>query len=303
MKTNKKMEHILKRKQLYMMLIPFLLYYIFFLYRPLIGLQIAFKDYSLFKGMAESEWIGFDHFIEFFSGPYFFRLLKNTFLINLYGLVIGFPIPIILALMLNELKNLKLKKFVQTATYLPHFISAVVVAGIVTNLLAPGSGLFNVIIEKLGGEKIYFLTKPEYFRGIFTGMNIWKSSGYGAIVYLAALSGVDVNLYEAARIDGASKWKQLINVTIPAIMPTIIIMLILRLGAMLSVGFESIILLYQPSTYKTADVISSYVYRVGLTDSRYDFATAIGIFNSIVSLILIWLSNMFSRRFSETSLW
>lgn len=303
MKTNKKLEHILKRKQLYIMLIPFLLYYIFFLYRPLIGLQIAFKDYSLFKGMAESEWIGFDHFIEFFSGPYFFRLLKNTFLINLYGLIIGFPIPIILALMLNELKNLRLKKFVQTATYLPHFISAVVVAGIVTNLLAPGSGLFNVIIEKLGGEKIYFLTKPEYFRSIFTGMNIWKSSGYGAIVYMAALSGVDVNLYEAARIDGASKWKQLINVTIPAIMPTIIIMLILRLGAMLSVGFESIILLYQPSTYKTADVISSYVYRVGLTDSRYDFATAIGIFNSLVSLVLIWLSNMFSRRFSETSLW
>lgn len=290
-------------RQLFLMLIPFVLFYAFFMYRPLWGLQIAFKDYSLFRGIQGSDWIGLKHFTDFFNSPYFFRVLKNTLLINVYLLVFGFPMPIILALMLNEVKNKRFKKIVQTSTYLPYFISTVVVAGIVTNFLAPSDGLVNILLSKLGQEKVYFLMKPEYFRSIYTTMDIWKGMGYSAIIYLAALTGVDMNLYEAARIDGAGKWKQLVHVTMPAIMPTIIIMLILRLGSLLNVGFESIILLYQPSTYETADVISTYVYRTGLAEGRYDFATAIGIFNSVVSFILVFTFNKISRKVSDTSLW
>lgn len=285
------------------MLIPFIMFYLFFMYRPLAGIQIAFKDYSIFKGAAESPWVGLKHFELLFSNDEFFRKVWNTFIINVYGLVIGFPIPIILALLLNEVRHKLFKKTVQTITYLPHFISMVVIAGIVTNFLSPSTGIVNTIIEAFGFEKIYFLIDPKYFRGIFTFMNIWKNAGFGAIVYLAALSGVDQELYEAAKIDGANRWKQTLYVTIPCLIPTITIMLILRMGAMLNVGFESIILLYQPVTYSTSDVISTYVYRLGLEEARYDFATAVGLFNSVVSLILVSISNFISRKTSETSLW
>ncbi len=302
-KANKMLKVMYRNRQLYLMLIPFILFYLFFMYRPLWGLQIAFKNFNLFKGMYESEWVGFKHFIDFFSGPYFFRLLKNTLLINIYLLIFGFPLPIILALMINQVRHMRFKKFVQTAIYLPYFISTVVVAGIVTNFLAPSDGIFNIILSKLGCEKVYFLTKPEYFRSIYTAMDVWKGTGYGTIIYLAALAGIDMNLYEAAEIDGASKWRQLLHITLPSIAPTIIIMLILRLGSMLNVGFESIILLYQPSTYETADVISTFVYRTGLEEGRYDFATAVGLFNALVSFVLVWLANRVSRKVSDTSLW
>ncbi|MCT4685796.1 ABC transporter permease [Vallitalea sp.] len=300
---NNKATNLLRYWQLYIMLIPFVLFYIIFLYKPLYGIQIAFKDYSIFKGIEASPWVGFKHFSTFFNSPYFMRTLVNTFLINLYGLVFGFPLPIILALLLNEVKNKYFKNSVQTAIYLPHFISTVVVAGIVTNFLAPTNGIVNIILEKLGGEKIYFLTKPEYFRTIFTSMNIWKEAGFGTIVYLSALAGIDQNLYEAAKIDGANRWKQTLHVTMPSLVPTIVILLILKMGSILKVGYEAIILLYQPVTYKTADVISTYVYRSGIADCQYDFATAVGIFNSVVSLILVWTANRLSKRMSETSLW
>jgi putative aldouronate transport system permease protein len=267
------------------------------------GLQIAFKDYSLFKGLAGSPWVALDNFKEFFNSPYFLRNLKNTFVINLYSLIFGFPAPIILALLFNEVKSAFFKKSVQTMTYLPHFVSTVIVAGIVTNLLAPSNGLINILIDKFGGEKIYFLTKPEYFRTIYTAMNIWKEAGFGAIVYIAALSSVDQEQYEAATIDGANKWKQVIHVTLPGILPTIVIMLILRIGSLLDVGYESIILLYQPATYETADVISTYVYRAGLQEGRYDLATAVGLFNSIVALILVYSANKISNKVSENGLW
>lgn len=302
-KIKNKLPSIFRYWQLYVMLIPFILFYIIFLYKPLWGIQIAFKDYSIFKGIQESPWIGFKHFIAFFDSPYFVRTLVNTFLINLYGLVFGFPIPIILALLLNEVTHKHYKNVVQTAIYLPHFISVVVVAGIVTNFLAPTHGIVNILLEKIGGDKIYFLTKPEYFRTIFTSMNIWKEAGFGTIVYLSALAGVSQELYEAAKIDGAGRWKQTLHVTIPALVPTIVILLILRMGSMLKVGYEAIILLYQPVTYKTADVISTYVFRSGIADSRYDFATAVGIFNSVVSLLLVWAANRLSKKMSETSLW
>lgn len=302
-KKNNFKKSILKRWQLYVMLIPVILFYIFFVYRPLWGLQIAFKDYSVFKGLQGSEWAGLKHFELLFSNGEFPRKIWNTLIINVYGLIIGFPIPILLALLLNEVKHKLFKKTVQTITYLPHFISIVVIAGMVTNFLSPSTGIVNTIIAWLGFEKIYFLIDPKYFRGIFTGMNIWKNAGFGAIVYIAALSGIDQELYEAAKIDGASRLKQTLHVTLPGILPTITIMLILRIGAMLNVGFESIILLYQPATYSTADVISTYVYRLGLEEARYDFATAVGLFNSVVSLVLVSIANFTSKKLSDTSLW
>ncbi len=292
-----------KNWQLFVLLIPFLLFYVFFIYKPMWGLQIAFKDYKLFGGIAESPWVGFKHFESFLMGPYFLNTFKNTLMISLYGLIFGFPIPIFLALLLNEVTSRKLKKAVQTATYLPHFISIVVIAGIVVNFLSPSNGLINIIISKFGGEKVYFLSKPEYFRLIYIIMGIWKESGFGAIIYIASLSSIDPNLYEAAYIDGANKLKRILQVTIPGIMPTIIIMFILKVGKMIDVGFEAIILLYQPVTYETADVISTYVYRIGLLNARYDYATAVGLFNSVISLILVFTANRISRKVSETSLW
>lgn len=293
-----------KHWQLFVIMIPAILFYIFFMYRPMWGLQIAFKDFKPFLGISKSKWVGFNHFIKFIESPYFLRTLKNTLLINVYGLLFGFPIPIILALMLNEVKNIRFKKTIQTLTYLPHFISIVVIAGIVTNFLSL-DGLANIVIEKAGGEKVQFLTVKEYFRTIFVSMNIWKESGFSAIVYLAALAGIDPNLYEAAYVDGASKFKRILHVTIPGIMPTIVVLLVMKIGSMLSVGYEAIILLYQPATYETADVISTYVYRMGFMSNgrEYGYAAAVGLFNAVVSVILVVLANKISKKLSGTSLW
>lgn len=302
-KRKKLWKEVQRDKCLYLLLIPFILWILFFAYKPMIGLQIAFKDYSIFKGISGSAWVGLEHFKEFITNEYFFRVLKNTFMINLYSLLICFPAPIILAILVNEVTNKKYKKVVQTLTYLPHFISIVVIAGIVTTFLSPSTGLINIILEKFGMDKIYFLTKPEYFRGIYTGMNLWKEAGFGSVVFIAAIAGINGSLYEAAKIDGANKWQQIKNVTIPGIMPTIVVMLIIRIGNMLNVGYEAIILLYQPATYQTADVISTYVYRSGMLDGRYDFATAVGLFNSIIALILVFSANKLSKKVSENSLW
>ena len=287
---------------LYLMLVPFVLYFLIFLYKPMWGLQIAFKDYSLFGGMAASEWIGFDNFKTFLSGPYFWRLLRNTVLIGSYALIFGFPIPVILAILMNEVRSQNCKKVIQTMLYLPYFVSTVVVAGIVTNILAP-SGIVNVILEKLGFESIYFLTDPKYFRTIYTVMGIWQSAGYSAVIYLAALSGIDVQLYEACQIDGGNKARQMWHITLPGIAPTVVIMLIMNCGGIINVGSEAIILLYQPATYETADVISTYVYRIGLTDGDYGLATAVGLFNSVIGLLFVVTANTISKNVSEYSLW
>ena len=303
-KKDKQIIVSLKRdKLLYLMLLPVILFFLLFEYRPMYGLQIAFKEYSLFKGIAGSEWIGLQNFRTFFDGPYFMRLLRNTFLINIYNLFWSFPVPILLALLFNEMKNSRYKSALQTATYLPHFISVVVVTGIVTNLLSKSNGLINIIIDMLGGQKVYFLTRPENFRTIYITMGIWQSVGFASIIYISALSGVDQELYEAAVIDGANRFKQVLNISIPSILPTIIIMLILRLGNLLKVGYESIILLYQPSTYETADVISTYVYRSGIVDGDYAMATAVGLIDSVIALVLTMFANALSRRVTETSLW
>lgn len=287
---------------LYVMLIPLLVYLLLFVYKPMWGLQIAFKDYSLFGGLSDSAWVGFDNFKTFLTGPYFGRLLKNTILIGFYGLLFGFPAPIILAILLNEVRNLTYKKTVQTMFYLPYFVSTVVVAGIITNLLAP-SGLVNVVLQKMGFESVYFMSDPKYFRSIYTIMGIWQNCGYTAVIYMAALAGIDMEQYEASRIDGAGKWKQIWHITLPGIMPTVVVMLIMSCGSLINVGAETIILLYQPSTYETADVISSYVFRIGMTEGDYGMATAVGLFNSVVGLIFVALANTISKRVSEYSLW
>lgn len=289
--------------RLYVMLIPAVIYFFLFVYRPIWGLQIAFREYNIFLGYEGSPWVGLKNFTAFFTGPYFWRLLKNTVLISIYGLVFGFPVPIILALLFNEVRCSGFRRFVQTCTYIPYFISAVVVAGLVTNFLSPSTGIVNQIIAACGGERQYFLTKPEWFRPIYTIMNIWKNAGFNSIIYLSALTAVNAELYEAAVLDGAGRWKQTWHITLPSILPTIVMMLIMNVGNMLNVGYETILLLYQPATYETADVINTYVYRTGLMDSQYSQAAAVGMFNGFVGLLLVCGANYISKRLTEYSLW
>ena len=299
-KFNKK--RFLADYQLYLMVLPFMLYFLIFAYKPMIGLKIAFQDYSIFKGNA-SPWVGFDNFTKFFSTPYFGRILRNTLMISGYSLIFSFPAPIILALLLNEVRSKKYKSFVQTATYLPHIVSAVVVCGMVTNFLAPTSGIVNIVLNKLGFESVYFLSKPEYFRTIFIAQGIWQGTGYSSIVYLAALGGIDMELYEAAQIDGCNRWKQTLHVTLPGLLPTIVTLFIISVGNILNVGYEKIILLYQPATYETADVINTYVYRMGIEGSDYGLSTAVGLFNSVVNFLFVAIANTISNKVNGMGLW
>lgn len=294
---------IFRDKYLYMMLLPVFVWYVMFLYKPMLGLQIAFRDYNPWLGISGSPWVGLANIKKFFEGVYFWRTLKNTLIINLYALIFGFPAPIILALLLNEVRRKKFKQIIQTVSYLPHFISIVVVAGMVISLLAPQTGLVNIIIKLFGGEPKYFIMQPECFRPIYTIMNIWKEVGFSTIIYMSALSSVDNDLYEACAIDGGGRLRQTIHITLPGITRTIVIMLIMKIGGLLSVGYESILLLYQPSTYETADVISTYVYRLGIEGDQQSLATAVGLFNSVVSFILIMAANYISKKASDVSLW
>ena len=292
-----------KYLSLYIMLIPLVLYYVLFQYKPMYGNIIAFQDYSIFKGISGSEWVGLDNFKRFLSTPYFFRTLKNTVLLNLSLLVFSFPMPIIFALLLNEVRLKRVKSVVQTLSYMPHFISTVVVAGIVINLLSPSYGIIPMVIEKFTGTRPYLMVDPNYFRTIYTVMNIWQSMGYGSVVYLAAITGIDSQLYEAAVVDGANKFRQIWHITIPGIMPTIMTMLIMRIGNMLGSATDTILLLYQPATYEVADTIGTYVYRNGLLDADYSYSTAVGLFNSIIGLMLVWGSNTLSKKFTEVGIW
>ena len=279
-------------------------YYIIFCYLPMGGIVIAFKDFRAARGILGSKWADpwYKYFDQFFNGYYFTRLLRNTLLINVMDLVFGFPAPIILALLLNELRSNSYKRVVQTVSYLPHFISMVVICGIILDFFS-GSGVINQIITALGGEKILFMQDPKYFRPIYVGTGIWQGVGYGSIIYLSALGGVNADLYDAAAIDGCNRFRRVIHVTIPGILPTVIIMLILKVGSMLSVGFEKIILLYNETIFETADVISSFVYRYGLQKGNYSYATAVGLFNSLFNFTLLVGVNYLSRKVSDVSLW
>lgn len=302
-KTNTFWGSVWANKWLYIMLIPFVLYYALFVYKPMWSLQIAFKDYSVYKGIAGSPWVGFANFAEFFTGPYFWQTLRNTVVLSVYNLIFVFPASIILAILLNEIGAVWFKKSVQMLTYLPHFISTVVIVGIINSFLSPTNGLVNIIIERLGGDKIFFLSQPEWFRTIYTGMNLWISTGYGSIVYIAALSGIDMQLYEACKIDGGGKLRQFWHVTMPGLIPTIMLMLIMKIGSILNVGYEAIILLYQPATYETADVINSFVFRTGIQNGNYGLSTAASLFNSLVGLVLVTFANRLSVKYTETGLW
>lgn len=292
----------MRNKYIYMMAIPMIVYYILFHYQPMYGAIIAFKNFSPARGILGSPWAGFTHFESFFNGVYFWRVLRNTLLINVYNLMFGFPAPIVLALLLNEIRHNVFKRTVQTVSYLPHFISIMVVCGMIIDFTS-SDGIINDIVAMFGGERATLLLKPELFRTIYVGTNIWQEVGWGSIIYLAALTSIDPQLYQAATIDGASRWKQLWNITIPGIMPTIVILLILRIGQMMNVGFEKIILLYNPNTYETADVISSFVYRKGLLEFNYSYSAAVGLFNSVINFALLLTANRISRKVNETSLW
>lgn len=291
-----------RNRALYLLMIPVLIFYIVFHYAPMYGAVIAFKDYTPALGVTKSPWVGLENFTRFFGSPYFWRLIRNTLLLSFYNLIFGFPAPIILALLLNEVHNKKFKSLTQTVTYLPHFISMVVVTGMITTFCM-SNGMINDIIVLFGGERSPLLQNPNLYRTIYVVSSIWQEVGWGSIIYLSALSGVDSQLYEAASIDGAGKWKQTLNVTLPGIAPTIITMLILKMGSLMSLGYEKTILLYNASTYETADIISSYIYRVGLLDQDWSYSTAIGLFNSVINCILLILTNRISKKLSDTSLW
>ena len=285
-----------------MMLLP-VVYLVIFHYVPMAGIVVAFKDYRIAKGVFGSDWVGLRWFIQFFESFYFWRLMRNTLLLSFYSIVFGFPVPIIFALMLNEMKVLPLKRVVQTVSYLPHFISLVIIVGMLVTFLSPNNGIINVVIKSLGGEPINFLGLQSWFRPLYIGSGIWQHFGFSSIIYLAAIAGISQELYDAAEVDGASRIQRIRFVTIPGMAPTIIILLILNLGRALAVDWEKVLLMYTPATYEVADVIATYVYRRGIIDSKYGFGSAVGLFANVINLIFLVIFNRLARRFTDTSLW
>lgn len=304
MLTMKKAGKVIRRDwDLYILLIPGFIWFLMFAYKPMIGLRMAFYDFNVFKGFAGSTFVGFDNFIEFMKGPDFIRTIRNTLMIAFWQMLIVFPAPVILAIAVTEMKNKFVSKMTQTATFLPYFISVVVVAGMAVNFLSPSTGIINTILVKLGFESQYFMVLPKYFRGVYTTMTLWQTAGFNAIVYIAALVGIDQELYEAATVDGAGKWARIKHITFPSIIPTIVVMFVLNIGKIVKVGYESILLLYKPSTYETADVIATYAYRTGIENGNYGLATAVGLFEAVVALILVVAANKISKKITENALW
>nr|WP_223836354.1 sugar ABC transporter permease [Paenibacillus oceani] len=284
---------------LYMLLVPGVLYFLLFKYVPMFGVLIAFQDYQPFSGVAGSRWVGFKHFETFFTDPWFWKLFRNTILLALYNLLFFFPLPILFALMLNEVRQELFKRTVQTIVYIPHFISWVVVVGIVYVLLSAEGGLVNELLASVGLEKIHFLMRTDWFRSLITSQVVWKETGWGTIIFLAALAGVDPQLYEAARIDGANRWQQLWNITLPALKTTIVILLILRLGHFLDSGFEQIFLMLHSINRDVGEVFDTYVYTVGVQQGQFSYSTAVGLFKSVVGLILVMAANKLAKRMGE----
>lgn len=286
----------------YIMLLPGLIAILIFAYIPIIGNFIAFKEYKIFLGPFESPWNGVENFMRLFRANNFVRIFTNTLIIGFYKLLFGFPAPILLALMLNEIRNQAFKRSIQTVVYLPHFISWVDIASLTSTLLSPNDGFINMMLGKFGQGPIFFMGNPSYFRGVLVVTDIWKEIGWSAIIYLAALSGISLDMYEAAIIDGATKPQKLLYITLPSLLPTIIIMLLLRVGNIVNVGFEQVFTLYSPPVYDVADIIDTYVYRVGIIDVQYGFATAAGLFKSIIACLLVVGCNWAARRAGQESL-
>lgn len=288
---------------LYLLLIPGLIFIILFKYIPIGGLTMAFQDYNVFQGISGSEWVGLKHFERLFTSPDFYRVFWNTLIISVYKLFITFPLPIILALIVNEISNKYFKRFSQTVVYLPHFLSWIIVAGLFTNILSPSGGLVNNIITALGGESIPFMISNDWFRSVLVFTDAWKESGWGAIIYIAAITGIDQEQFEAATVDGATKLQKIWYITLPSIAGTIVLMFILKLGSIMSGGFDQVLAMYNPTVYETADIIPTYVYRMGIGKMEYSFSTAVGMFNSVIGFVLVMFGNFFSRKVSDRSIW
>ena len=302
-RVNRLTKALIQDRYLWLLAVPAVVYYILFHYLPMYGLLIAFKDFSPFLGILRSPWVGFVWFEQFFTSIHFVRTVRNTLLLNFYGFFFNFTVPIIFALLLNEVHNSLFRRWVQTISYIPHFVSIVVVVGLINAMFNTENGLVNTVLARLGMEPVPFLILPGWFRPLYIGSDIWQHFGWRAIIYLAALTAIDQEQYDAAWVDGANRWQQLRFITLPGIAPTIIILMILYVGQMMSVGFEKILLMYGPGTYETADVIATFVYRRGIAGGDYSFAAAAGLFNSVINLVLILMVNRMSRQFTGTSLW
>jgi len=289
--------------ELYLLILPVIAYFIIFHYVPMYGVQIAFKDFIASKGILGSPWVGFKHFERFYHSYYFWRLIKNTLGIGLFQLIVGFPVPILLALMINEVRVKRFKKFVQTVTYAPHFLSTVVMVGILVIFLTPETGIVNQIVQAFGGQSISFMTEPSWFKPLYVLSGVWQQMGWSSIIYLAALSGVDPQLHEAARVDGATRLQRIWHINLKCILPTIVILLILNTGSILSVGFEKVFLMQNDMNLESSDVFATYVYRSGLLGAQYSFSAAVGLFSNVVNFIIIVAVNYVARRVGSTSLW
>lgn len=294
---------LVRDRHLILMVLPAVLYYFVFSYIPMSGLVMAFKNFLPGNGLYAGEWVGMKWFERFFSSVYFGRLLRNTFLLSFYSLLFGFPIPILFALCINEVRNTHLKRAIQTVSYLPYFFSTVVVVGMVRNFLALNDGIVNHIIDWLGGKRINFFMEADWFRTIYVATSVWQNFGFSSIIYIAAIVGIGPELYESASLDGINKFQEAWYITLPIIKPTILTLLLLNVGSLMSVGFEKVYLMYNGSTYETADVISTYVYRQGIESNKYSYSTAIGLFNSIMNFVFVFTANSISRRMANASLW
>lgn len=291
-----------KNWQLYLCLIPVVAFFIIFHYVPMYGIQIAFKDFNPVDGFTGSRWVGFEHFTRFFNSYYFERVLINTLTVSLYQLAITFPAPIILAIMLNELPSTRFRKTMQMTTYIPHFLSVVVVVGMLYTFLSPRTGVVNHALSAFGAEKVFFMAEPGWFQSLYVWSGVWQTTGWSSIIYIAAIAGIDPALYEAAIVDGASKLKRIWHITIPSIMPTAIILLIMQCGRVMNIGFEKVFLMQNNMNLEASEVISTYVYKAGMIDAQFSFASAVGLFNSVINCLLLFAVNWISKKTGDTSL-
>jgi putative aldouronate transport system permease protein len=295
-------DKVVRDKYLLLMFLPVMAYYIIFCYIPMTGIVMAFKTGTMGHGIWGGQWIGLEWFRKFFNSIYCFRVIRNTFMLAFYSLIFGFPVPIIFALSINEIRRQSIRRIAQTVTYMPYFISTVVVVGMIVNFLAT-DGVINTAVIAMGGKKINFMIDPAYFRSIYVASGIWQTFGFNSVIFIAAINGISPELYESARIDGANKFSEMWHVTLPSLLPTIIVLLILAVGGILSIGFEKVYLMYNPATYETSDVLATFVYRQGIEDKNFNYASAVGLFNSVFNFIVVVAMNTLSRRAVNMSLW
>ena len=294
----------LKRdRYLLLMFLPIVVYYVVFSYVPMTGAIVAFKQFKPGHGIYGGDWVGLKWFIQFFKSPFAFRTVRNTVLISIYSILFGFPLPILFAICVTEIRSNKVRRVVQTVSYLPHFISTVVLVGMINNFFSMNHGLVNDLITRMGGQPVNFLINPSWFRTLYVGSGVWQNFGFNSIIYIAAITGIDPSLYEAGKIDGITKFQEMVYITIPMISQTIVMLFIMQLGGIMSVGFEKVFLMYSPAVYETADVVSTYVYRKGIESNNYGFGSAVGLFNSVINFAFVFIANQVCRKLTDSSLW